>query len=409
MWNASVYGGITQIQMPVSNVWVPDITMYSSVNSEYERYKEDTIITVNHDGLVRWLTPAIYTSSCLIRVRYFPFDTQVCVMQFASWGLTGAEINIFPEETPDATQDKYLHNGVWDMVSGKVQKGTKKYICCPEPYYELNYRLIFKRQYEFYVLYLILPCVFLSSLSLMVFYLPPECGEKLTLSITNLLAMVVFQQLIAETMPPTGDDSPLIGDYFLVMIVMVCLSVVATALVIHCKYTSRPVPKRVKQLFLEVLPKYVGLKYLQRDSKCIRRDSEIPLATSTQCGTDTTSNLLVKSESTSKIEEYKNGDTVGTIRDIRRGISSPELKEINGKLQKLHFLMNDIIDRRADDNIRCDWNKISAVIDRFLMYIFIAFALLSTSIIMFEILYGSRRDYYKEIEISDSYNLHDNT
>ena len=47
----------------------------------------------------------------------------------------------------------------------------------------------------------------------MVFFLPPECGEKLTLSITNLLAMVVFQQLIAETMPPTGDDSPIIGKF----------------------------------------------------------------------------------------------------------------------------------------------------------------------------------------------------
>ncbi|XP_072030313.1 neuronal acetylcholine receptor subunit alpha-6-like [Amphiura filiformis] len=321
-------------------------------------------------------------------------------MQFASWGLTGAEINIFPEESPDATQDKYLNNGVWDMVSVKVRKGTKKYLCCPEPYYELNYRLIFKRQYEFYVLYLILPCVFLSSLSLMVFYLPPECGEKLTLSITNLLAMVVFQQLIAETMPPTGDDSPLIGNYFLVMIVMVCVSVVATALVIHCKYTSRPVPKRVKQLFLGVLPKYVGLKYLQLDSKCIRRDCEVPLATSRQCGTDTIP------ESSRKIDEYKNGDTVETIRDIRRGISSPELKEINGKL---HSLMNDIIHRKAADNIRRDWNKISAVIDRSLMYIFIAFALLSTSIIMFEILYGSRRDYRTEMEISDNYNLHDNT
>ncbi|XP_072030671.1 neuronal acetylcholine receptor subunit alpha-10-like [Amphiura filiformis] len=29
MWNATEYGGITKIQMPVSNVWVPDITMYS--------------------------------------------------------------------------------------------------------------------------------------------------------------------------------------------------------------------------------------------------------------------------------------------------------------------------------------------------------------------------------------------
>ena len=50
----------------------------------------------------------------------------------------------------------------------------------------------------------------------MVFYLPPDCGEKLTLSITNLLALVVFQQMISETMPPSSDDAPILGkDLFL--------------------------------------------------------------------------------------------------------------------------------------------------------------------------------------------------
>ena len=77
-----------------------------SINEEFERYKEDTVARVYTSGLVVWLTPAIYTSSCLIRVRYFPFDTQVCTMKFGSWGLTGAEVDIFPEESIDATQDR---------------------------------------------------------------------------------------------------------------------------------------------------------------------------------------------------------------------------------------------------------------------------------------------------------------
>ena len=51
----------------------------------------------------------------------------------------------------------------------------------------------------------------------MVFYLPPDCGEKLTLSITNLLALVVFQQMISETMPPSGDDAPILGNQVLSM------------------------------------------------------------------------------------------------------------------------------------------------------------------------------------------------
>ena len=97
------------------------------------------------------------------------------------------------------------------MVSVKVRHQTTWYSCCPDDFSEVVYRLIFKRRAEFYVIHLILPVMFLSMLSLLVFYLPPDCGEKLTLSITNLLALVVFQQIISENMPPSGDDSPIIG------------------------------------------------------------------------------------------------------------------------------------------------------------------------------------------------------
>ena len=113
---------------------------------------------------------------------------------------------------------RYLDDGVWDMVSVKVSRKESKYSCCPAEFAELYYHLIFKRRSEFYVIYLICPCVFLSLLSLLVFYLPADCGEKLTLSITNLLALVVFQQVIAETMPPSGDGSPIIGAKIILII-----------------------------------------------------------------------------------------------------------------------------------------------------------------------------------------------
>ena len=108
---------------------------------------------------------------------------------------------------------RYADNGVWDMVAVRAKRIVYTYLCCPEPYPNIVYRLVFSRYSEFYIYYMVLPCLFLSVLSLLVFYLPPDCGEKLTLSITNLLALVVFQQIIAENMPPSADDSPVVGKY----------------------------------------------------------------------------------------------------------------------------------------------------------------------------------------------------
>ena len=53
-----------------------------------------TKATLHHNGLVEWKPPAIYKSSCLIDVEYFPFDEQECMMKFGSWTYDGFQVKI---------------------------------------------------------------------------------------------------------------------------------------------------------------------------------------------------------------------------------------------------------------------------------------------------------------------------
>lgn len=57
--------------------------------------------------------------------------------------------------------------------------------------------------------------IFISFLflALLVFYVPSESGEKVTLGISALLSMTVFLMTIRETLPPT-EKTPLISEYF---------------------------------------------------------------------------------------------------------------------------------------------------------------------------------------------------
>lgn len=48
--------------------------------------------------------------------------------------------------------------------------------------------------------------------ALLVFYVPSESGEKVTLGISALLSMTVFLMTIRETLPPT-EKTPLISEY----------------------------------------------------------------------------------------------------------------------------------------------------------------------------------------------------
>jgi nicotinic acetylcholine receptor len=57
----------------------------------------------------------------------------------------------------------------------------------------------------------VFPCVMMSALTLLVFCLPPDSGEKIALGITVLLAFSVFMLAVAENLPETSEFVPLIS------------------------------------------------------------------------------------------------------------------------------------------------------------------------------------------------------
>ena len=68
-----------------------------------------------------------------------------------------------------------------------------------------------RRKPLYYVMNIMLPCLMLSLLDLLVFCLPPESGEKVSLGITVLLSFSVFLLVIADNVPQTSETAPLLG------------------------------------------------------------------------------------------------------------------------------------------------------------------------------------------------------
>ena len=78
----------------------------SSADVEFERYKSDTRALIYSDGTVEWYTPVIYTATCNMQVRFFPFDIQACDMVLGSWSYDGLAIDLHPEISEDAAQNR---------------------------------------------------------------------------------------------------------------------------------------------------------------------------------------------------------------------------------------------------------------------------------------------------------------
>ena len=84
------------------------------------------------------------------------------------------------------------------------------YPCCSEPYADLKFNITIRRKTLFYTINLILPCIAICSVTVMVFYLPAESGEKITLGIPILNSLNIFLLLVSDINPPTSLATPLI-------------------------------------------------------------------------------------------------------------------------------------------------------------------------------------------------------
>lgn len=163
-------------------------------------------------------------------------------------------------------QDFYL-SVEWDVMKVPAVRHERYYSCCEEPYLDIIFNITLRRKTLFYTVNLIIPCVGLSFLSVLVFYLPSDSGEKVSLCISVLLSLTVFFLLLAEIIPPTSLTVPLLGKYLLFTMVLVTLSVVVTIGVLNVNFRS-PVTHRMKpwvyKMFIQILPKVL---FMERPKK----------------------------------------------------------------------------------------------------------------------------------------------
>lgn len=215
-----------------------------------------------YDGQIKWMPPAIYKSSCSIDVTFFPFDQQSCKMKFGSWTYDRAKIDLITMAS-NVDQMDYWESGEWVIVNAVGKYNTKKYECCTEIYADITYFFIIRRLPLFYTINLIIPCLLISCLTVLVFYLPSQCGEKITLCISVLLSLTVFLLLITEIIPSTSLVIPLIGEYLLFTMVFVTLSIIITVFVLNVHHRSpqtHEMPHWVRRVFLDLVPRVLFMK-----------------------------------------------------------------------------------------------------------------------------------------------------
>ncbi|MBN3325561.1 ACHD protein, partial [Atractosteus spatula] len=274
-WNASDFDNISVLRLPPQMVWLPEIVLENNNDGQFQvAYYSNVLIYPN--GYMYWLPPAIFRSSCAINVNFFPFDWQNCSLKFSSLTYNAKEISMHlkTEEDPETNKSYevewiiidpagFTENGEWEIIHKPARKNTHKDVP-PESckHQDITFYLIIKRKPLFYIINIITPCVLISFMASLVYYLPADSGEKMTLSISVLLAQSVFLLLVSQRLPETSLAIPLIVKYLMFIMLIVTVVVLNCVIVLNLHFrtpSTHIMSDWTKEFFLERLPRILRM------------------------------------------------------------------------------------------------------------------------------------------------------
>ncbi|XP_035668102.1 neuronal acetylcholine receptor subunit beta-4-like [Branchiostoma floridae] len=357
-WDSKLFGGQSIIRAPAEAVWKPDIVLFNNKDGQYD-VALFTKVLISSNGQVDWLPPAIFKSGCAIDVIQFPFDRQNCSMNFGSWTYDSQEVDV-RLVVDRATMDDFKPSGEWDILDSpgrRVVTGNQVRVI---------FDFIIQRKPLFYIINLIIPCILTSSLSILVFYLPSDCGEKIGLNMAVLLAMTVFLLLIADIIPSTSLAVPLIGKYLIFTMIFVTMTTVATTMVLnvhHRTASTHEMPGWIRFVFIDVLP---GILRMEKE------EEEATPSEKLQNG--------APYFSSDQVIDSAGSDAPREDRGSSRRLGP----EIGKAVKNLKTIADFFKSTDEDSEVNDEWQFVAQVIDKLCLYLFLAVCVLVTVGLFFQ-------------------------
>ncbi|XP_038604933.1 acetylcholine receptor subunit delta [Tachyglossus aculeatus] len=390
-WNQSEFGDISVLRLPPDMLWLPEIVLENNNDGSFQiSYACNVLVYPN--GYVYWLPPAIFRSSCPISVTYFPFDWQNCSLKFSSLMYTAKEITLhlkqeedkeakrfYPVEWIIIDPEGFTENGEWEIVHRPARKNIDPRAPLDSTgRQDITFYLIIRRKPLFYVINILVPCVLISFMINLVFYLPADSGEKTSLAISVLLAQSVFLLLISKRLPATSHAIPLIGKFLLFGMVLVTMVVVICVIVLNIHFrtpNTHVLSEGLKKLFLETLPRLLHMSQPAEEEQGpggiqVRRTSSLGYIVKAE------EYFTLKSRSDLMFEKQseRHGLTSRITPARKLPVGSEEAQqqlygEMKPALDGANFIVMHMRDKNDYNEEKDSWNRVARTADRLCLFV----------------------------------------
>ncbi|XP_022353958.1 acetylcholine receptor subunit delta isoform X1 [Enhydra lutris kenyoni] len=387
-WDAEEFGNISVLRLPPDMLWLPEIVLENNNDGSFQISYSCNVL-IYPSGYVYWLPPAIFRSSCPISVTYFPFDWQNCSLKFSSLKYTAKEITLslkqeeeegrfYPVEWIIIDPEGFTENGEWEIVHRPARINMDLSVPLDSPgRQDVSFYLIIRRKPLFYVINILVPCVLISFMINLVFYLPADSGEKTSMAISVLLAQSVFLLLISKRLPATSIAIPLIGKFLLFGMVLVTMVVVICVIVLNIHFrtpSTHVLSEGVKKLFLETLPELLHMSRPADDGPgpgaLVRRSSSLGYISKAE------EYFLLKSRSDLMFEKQSERHGLArrltTARRLPAGSEQAHqelLSELKPAVDGANFIVSHMRDQNNYNEEKDCWNRVARTVDRLCLFV----------------------------------------
>ncbi|XP_020615938.1 acetylcholine receptor subunit alpha-L1-like [Orbicella faveolata] len=299
-WNKSQYGWIDEISLSPDDVWVPDTVLLN---------KETGISS----GLMGHLA----------RVQTLPY----LIAESGEWYLERVyALRSSSKATHSNTENKSA----------------------------VTYVIHIRRKVFYYFVYLIAPCMVTSFMTLILFTLPPESGERMVVGVTILLSLTVFYLLASTHIPETSEVVPLIGRYYSLTIIEIACALGLTCWVLRFHHYNTSVGK---------VPNWVRVYILGYIARAVLY--KVPDGSSSENGS---------------VEVQGNRDTAVSDND-----GSFARRRLPREPSGITMMAERVSKKQEEENVQDEWQLAARVINRFFLVGYLVAVFLSISVIFLQV------------------------
>ena len=201
-WNASDFSGVNMIEMTLDSIWTPHLFI---MNSDLHRniIQHANHLEVHSDGRVEAQIPFTAQTLCSMDLEKFPYDTQRCLLIVYTISRIAA-INLTYMLMDESISEIMAHKSDWELIQMSYRGVYFGQDAPSIPSVQIELR----RRTTFYTVSLVLPMVLTSFMNTLVFLVPLQSGEKVSVLVSIFVSTSVFVTFFKDVMPRGLDSVP---------------------------------------------------------------------------------------------------------------------------------------------------------------------------------------------------------